>query len=170
VIHFRIEKQLHQASLFKLRRDREVNMMIFKQKRGRVLVLFTLLVVMGSGKVRAEDRPKFTIEASPIDQGSTEFKVWSVATSIKIREAIMLPNSCDRIDGEVNLRNRGSEVFVTLKPKESHLSSGGSCIQRETPVMVTVTIPDMPFIPGCHHVIRLETPQKTITDSVIVNW
>ena len=135
-----------------------------------MLILFVLLTLACSARASAEDRPKFTIETSPDDQGSEAFKVWSVATSIKIRQAIMLSNSCDQIDGKVDLQNRGTEVFVALKPKESDRSSAGKCVQRETPVVVTVTIPNMPFIPGCHHIIRLETPEKTITDSVIVNW
>jgi hypothetical protein len=170
VVNFGIEKQLHLVSLFHLRRDREVNTMIIKQKRNRVLMLFVLLTLLCGERAGAEDGPRFTIETSPGDQGSTVSKIWSVATSIKIREAISLHNSCDRIDGEVNIRSRGREVFVTLKPKKRDLSTGESCVQRETPVMVTVTIPDMPFIPGCHHFIKLETPQRTITDSVIINW
>jgi hypothetical protein len=150
----------------------EYTMLRIYQKKGwfPLAFLFIFLTLACGRETRAEERPKFTIQTLPGDKGSTVSKMWGVATTIKIVETVYLPNTCDRIDGEVDIRKRGAEILVKLKPQDkNHLREEG-CSQIETPVLVMVTIPDMPFIPGCMHNIRLETPQRTIMDTVTINW
>ncbi len=129
-----------------------------------------LLILACSQGARAEDHPKFTIETLPANKEPIVSEIWGVGTSIRIVEALSLPNTCDGIDGEVNFQGYGREISVKLKPKGNDLPKGKGCTQTDTPVVVSVTIPNMPFIPGCTHFIRLETPQRIKTDIVKIPW
>ncbi len=131
---------------------------------------FMLLILVHSQGARAEQQPKFTVETLPADKEPIDSKIWGVGTSIRIVEAMSLPNTCDGIDGEVNFQSYGREISVKLKPKGKDLPTGEGCTQTDTPVVVSVTIPNMPFIPGCMHFIRLETPQRITTDIVRIPW
>jgi hypothetical protein len=132
--------------------------------------LFVLAMLANAEGARAGQQPNFTIETLPADKGPIASEIWSVGTSIRIVEAMSLPNTCDGIEGEVNLKSNGTEVFVKLKPKGGeHLTEKG-CTRKITPVVVSVTIPDMPFVPFCHHDITLETPQGIKKHGVTINW
>ncbi len=131
---------------------------------------FMLLILACSQGARAEHQPKFTVETLPGDKGPIVSEIWSVGTSIRIYEVMSLPNTCDGIDGEVHFQSYGMEVFVELKPKGKDLPMGEGCTQKDTPVVVSVTIPNMPFVLGCHHFITLETPQGIKKHTVIINW
>ncbi|HET6465823.1 MAG TPA: hypothetical protein VFH55_09470 [Nitrospiria bacterium] len=134
--------------------------------------LFILLILAFSQGVGAEKPPKpeFTIETLPADQGPIDARIWNIGDSIRIVEALSLPNTCDTVEGEVNFQDDNTEVFVKLKPKSQDSPGGGDCHPNDAPVMVSVTIPHMPFVVGCHHNITLETPQGIKTHGVTIIW
>lgn len=142
---------------------------IFPRKSLLSFSVLLLLSALVCSEARGEERPKFKIETLPADKASAPSKMWGVARTIKIVEPMSLSNSCERVEGEVAFRRRGTEIFVKLRPRQNDLPAEG-CTQGETPVTVTVTIPNMPFIPGCMHHIWLETPQGIVNDTVILNW
>ena len=143
-----------------------------KQKPNRILFasFFILLTLACSQAVKAEDHPKFTIETHPADQGPVDSQIWAIGTSIRIVETLSLPNSCDEVDGTVDSQNYDTEILVKLKPKGKGLPMGKDCARLNTPVVVSITIPNMPFVPGCHHNITLETPQRVTTHTVRIVW
>ncbi len=134
--------------------------------------LVMLLILAFSQGVRAEKPPKpeFTIETLPADKGPIDSRIWSVGDSIRIVEAMSLPNTCDTVEGEVNFQDYNTEVFVKLKPKSQDSPEGKDCHPNDVPVVVSVTIPNMPFVAGCHHNITLETPQGIKTHGVRIVW
>lgn len=134
------------------------------------LVMFLILAI--SQGVRAEKPPKpdFTIETLPADKGPIEERIWSLGDSIRIVEAMSLPNTCDTVEGEVNFKDDDTEVFVKLKPKSQDSPGEKDCLPKDVPVAVSVTIPHMPFVVGCHHNITLETPQGIKTHGVSIIW
>lgn len=142
------------------------------QKSIRVIFvsLFTLLILVCSLGARGEERIKYTIETLPADKGPNVSRIWDVGPSIRIVEVMTLPNSCAEVDGEVYLYNHYREVSVKLHLKEKVLPLKAECIQQATPVAVSVTIPNMPNIPGCHHHITLQTPYRLTTDDVFLIW
>ncbi|HTN44401.1 MAG TPA: hypothetical protein VMN77_11460 [Nitrospiria bacterium] len=145
---------------------------IIRQKTNRILFasFFFLLILANGPGAEAEDHPKFTIETHPAAQGPVDSNIWAIGDSIRIVEPLTLPNSCDGVDGTVDFHNYDTEISVKLKPKGMDLSTGNGCTQVNTPVVVSVTIPNMPFVPGCHHYITLETPQRVTTHTVRILW
>lgn len=131
---------------------------------------FILLILAYSQGAGAEQQPKFTIETLPGDKEPIASEMYALGDSIRIVEALSLPNSCDEIDGEVNFQSNYREVSVKLKPKSKDLSTGEGCTQKDTPVFASVIISHMPFIPTCHHYITLETPQGIKKHTVIIHW
>ncbi|HUK56916.1 MAG TPA: hypothetical protein VLY20_09695 [Nitrospiria bacterium] len=132
---------------------------------------FLTLMILACGRgANAEQQPKFTIETLPADLEPVDSKIWSVGTSIRIVEVMALHNTCDGVEGEVNLRDSNTDVFVKLKPKSQDFPAGKDCTPKEVPVAVSVTIPHMPFVVGCHHNITLETPQGIKHHGVTIVW
>jgi hypothetical protein len=134
--------------------------------------LVMLLILAFSQGVRAEQLPKseFAIETLPADKDPIESRIWSIGDSVRIVEAMSLPNTCDTVEGEVNFQDDYTEVFVKLKPKSQDPPGGEDCHPNDEPVAVSVTIPHMPFVVGCHHNITLETPQGIKTHGVRIVW
>jgi hypothetical protein len=130
---------------------------------------FVCWLLAGSQSAGAEEQPRFTLEVLS-DQQPIESEIWNVGPSIRIVENMSLPNTCDDVGGTVTLRDAGSEVFVSLYPKEKALPGRAGCLQQATPVVVSVTIPDMPFIQGCHHHVTLETPERIMTKHLFIVW
>ena len=132
--------------------------------------LVILLILAFSQDVRAEKPPKpaFTIETLPADKEPVEARIWSIGDSIRIVEAMSLPNTCDTVAGEVYFQDDNTEVFVKLKPESQDSHAVKDCHPTDVPVVVSVTIPHMPFIGGCHHNITLETPQGINTHGVTI--
>jgi hypothetical protein len=131
-----------------------------------------LLILAFSQGVGAKQPPKpeFTIETLPADNGPIDSRIWSVGDTIRIVEAMSLPNTCDTVEGEVKFQNYNTEVYVNLKPKSQDSPEGTDCRPTEGPVGVSVIIPNMPFVVGCHHNITLETPQGIKTHGVRIVW
>jgi hypothetical protein len=132
---------------------------------------FFMLLILAYGQgARAEQQPKFTIETLPGDKRPLVSEMYALGDSIRIVEALSLPNSCDEIEGEVNFQNNFTKVFVKLKPKSKDLSTGEGCTRKDTPVFASVIISHMPFVPTCHHYITLETPQGIKKHTVTIQW
>jgi hypothetical protein len=136
----------------------------------RCFFFFMLLILVYTRAAMAEQHPRFTIETLPADKAPATSEIWSVGTSIRIVEAMTLHNTCDGVEGDVNFQDSYSEVFVKLKPEGQNVPTGKECVTKEVPVVVSVTIPDMPFVVGCHHNITLETPQGIKTHGVRIVW
>jgi len=145
---------------------------IIKQKSKRILFasFFILLALACSQGANAEDHPKFTIETHPAGNEPVDSNIWAIGDSIRIVEALSLPNSCDEVDGTVDFQDYDTEISVKLKPSGKNHPTEKGCTQVNTPVVVSVTIPNMPFVPGCHHNITLETPQRVTTHTVRIVW
>lgn len=131
---------------------------------------FMLLVLVYSQGARAEQQPQFTIETLPSDKGPIVSEMYALGDSIRIVETLSLANNCDEIDGEVSFQNNYTKVFVKLKPKSKDLPTGQGCTRKDTPVLASVIISHMPFVPTCHHYITLETPQGIKKHTVIIHW
>lgn len=158
----------------KTKANRKQNQMISKNMhkpiRNFSAFFFILLILACSQGAKAEQQPKFTIETLPADKGPIASEIWSVGTSIRVVEVMSLHNTCDEVEGEVNFQNYNTEVFVKLKPKGQDFPMGKDCTPKEVPVAVSVTIPNMPFVVGCHHNITLETPQGIKHHGVTIVW
>ncbi|HTN43123.1 MAG TPA: hypothetical protein VMN77_04920 [Nitrospiria bacterium] len=143
-----------------------------KPMRTLSALVVILLILAFSQDLRAKQPPKpeFTIETLPADNGPVESRIWSLGDSIRILEAMSLPNTCDTVVGEVKFQDDNTEVFVKLKPESQNPPGGTDCHPNDVPVMVSVTIPNMPFVVGCHHNITLETPQGIKTRGVRIVW
>jgi hypothetical protein len=134
------------------------------------LVLFLILTLSRGVGAEQPPKPDFTIETLPADKGPVDARIWSIGDSIRIVETMSLPNTCDRVKGEVNFHDDNTEVFVKLKPESRDLSGEKDCHPNDVPVVVSVTIPRMPFVFGCHHNITLETPQGIKHHDVTIVW
>jgi len=134
------------------------------------LVMLLILAFCQGVGAEKPSKPQFTIETLPADPGPIDSRIWSVGDSIRIVEAMSLPNTCDTVEGEVNFKDYNTAVYVKLKPKSQDPSGGNDCHPKEVPVVVSITIPNMPFVVGCHHNITLETPQGIKTHGVRIIW
>jgi hypothetical protein len=134
------------------------------------LVILLILAFSHGVIAKQPSKPEFTIETLPADKGPIDGRIWSIGDSIRIVEGMILHNTCDGVEGEVNFQDYNTEIFVKLKPKSPDSPGGNDCHPNDVPVMVSVTIPNMPFVVGCHHNITLETPQGIKTQGVRIVW
>lgn len=121
---------------------------------------FLLFICHAEGKESA----KFTIETIPSEKGPIDSKMWTVGTAIIITEPIVLASPCDRPDGEVNIQRR--KIFVKLKPME-RAALNSECNQTALPAGVKVMIRDLPT---GNFSVTLETPQRTVTENLLIDW
>ena len=144
-----------------------------KQYGAFAAVFLACLLLIPGHHALAEDHPRFTLETVSLDKERIVPKIWAVSTSIKILEPTSLSNPCDPVDGDVVIKDYGTKVMVKLKPRRidpSASPTGAPCNRTKVPTGVLLTIPSMPFIPGCTHFISLETPERTVTDIVVIDW
>lgn len=134
------------------------------------LVMLLILAFIQGVSAKQPPKPEFTIEILPADNRPIDSRIWTVGDSIRIVEAMSLPNTCDTVEGEVKFTDYNTEVYVKLNPKSQDSPGGNDCFPKEVPVMVSVTIPNMPFVVGCHHNITLETPQGIKSHGVRIVW
>lgn len=137
-------------------------------KKESVPVLFSallgLFLLLFPHHAEGKDSAKFTIETIPSEKGAVDSKMWTVGTAIIIIEPISFKTSCDQVDGEVNIQRR--KIFVKLKPME-RAAFNSECNQTAPPAGVKVMIRDLPT---GNFSVTLETPQRTVTENLLIDW